>query len=338
MNRHSASRLRYRPRSSAEGALRGAAIAFVIAASGATGGVSGAMRVPLSPASLLPASNEIRGWARIEPPKTFAGNRLFDYMDGAGEIPMSYGFQQLASARYRQGTTSLEVAVFDMGSPEDAFGYYSARSFLEHNPGAADQIVLLDHPAHIYTAVGVLTFWKDRYTIIVQPESGKAPEATLLQFAKSISRRVTSKGAPPELLKRLPSAHREPNSERYVKGKAAFDSLLVFSPRDVFGASAGAKAVAAEYLMGKGVSTLFVVRYRDGKSRQALAAYRQFLISRKAEIAPARIPNGFAALAKHEKGTAAAVEGDYLLGVVGAADTTMAQTGLRVLLASLRAK
>ena len=285
-----------------------------------------------SPAALLPASGEVKGWTLAAPPKLFSGNQLFDYMDGAGEIPRSYGFRQVASGRYRQGGTTLEAAVFDMGSAQDAYGYYSARSFLEHNPGAKERILPLDHPAHLYAAAAVLTFWKDRFTVILQPETGKPTEETLLRFARAISGKIKAKGSPPEMLRRLPAAHREPNSERYVKGKAAFDSLLVFSPRDTFGAANGAEAVAAEYSLPGGTATLFVVRYRNGRAGDALAAYRAQLVSRKAAFSPARIANGFVATAVKEKGTAAAASGEFLSVVVGARDARAAEIGLKMLL------
>src|SRR5579871_4660572 len=136
--------------------------------------------------TLFPPSNAVPGWTLKEGLRLFSGDQLFDYMDGAAEIPKSYDFRQLASAKYQPGTTDFEVAIFDMGRPEDAFGYYSARSFLEHSPKSKDRSIPLDHPARLYTAVGVLTLWKGRYTVILQPDIGTPGEATLLQFARAI--------------------------------------------------------------------------------------------------------------------------------------------------------
>jgi hypothetical protein len=291
----------------------------------------GPVRAQPSPLSLLPASGEVKGWTLAAAPKVYSGSGLFDYMDGAGEIPRSYGFRQLASGRYRSGATTIEAVVFDMGTPAEAFGYYSARAFLEHGPGASDRIVPLDHPAHLYAAVGVLTFWKDRFTVILQPEAGKPPVDALLQFARDIGGKIRAKGSPPALLGRLPRAHRAPYSERYVKGKAAFDSTILFSPHDVFGAASGAEAAAAEYNLAGATPTLFVVRYRSGQAAAALARYRAFLLSRKAVITSTVVANGFAAMAKREKGTAAAARGDSLAVVVGAADANAAASALKLL-------
>src|SRR5579862_2127546 len=191
---------------------------------------------------LFPRTNEVSGWALKDVPKLFSGNQVFDYMDGAGEIPRSYGLRQLGSAKYARGSVVLEVAIFDMGDADNAFGYYSARSFLEHSPRskAPERIIPLDHPAHLYAQVGVLTFWKGPYTVIVQPDTGTPDETALIHFARAVAAKVRAKGSPPNLLRRLPAGGMAANSARYLRGKSAFDMLFLFQPRDVFGAARGA--------------------------------------------------------------------------------------------------
>src|SRR5579871_5973910 len=103
--------------------------------------------------ALFPKSNAVPGWALQEGPKYYSGDQLFDYMDGAAEIPKAYTFQRLATAKYHRGTTVLEVAIFAMGDAADAFGYYSARGFLERNPRAKESVVPLDHPSHLYPTI-----------------------------------------------------------------------------------------------------------------------------------------------------------------------------------------
>jgi hypothetical protein len=298
---------------------------------------AGAQGLPHSIAALstlLPRSNEVPGWALKDEPKLYAGNQLFDYMDGAGEIPRSYGFQQLASAKYAQGGVVLEVAIFDMGQSENAFGYYSARSFLEHSPRskAPERIVALDHPAHLYSKVGVLTFWKGRYTVIIQPDNGTPDEATLIRFARRVGARIREKGAPPNLLSRLPAAGMAANSARYLRGKSAFDSLLMFQPQDVFGATNGADAVAAEYPKGADLATYSVVRYPNAAgATDAEAAFRRAMQARKAAFAPSRQPNAFIATAGRWKTVGAVAHGRYLGVVIGAPDTKAAEGALKAL-------
>lgn len=286
----------------------------------------------------FPQTAEVRDWTLKESPKVYSGSQIFDFMDGAGEIPKSYHFQQVASAKYQKGGVLLSVSIFDMGQPSDAFGYYSARSFLEQNPKAKERIITLDHPAHLYASAGVLTFWKDRYTVILEPDNGKPEEADLLKFARLISSKIPAKGSPPDLLRRLPAANRVANSERFLRGKPVFDATLVFMAKDVFGTAGGAEAVAAEYNLPGGIATLCIIRYPNGKASDAFNSYRQYLTSRQAVFAASSVPNGFIALAKKEKGTGAVWSGNMLGLVIGAKDIKTAESVLRTLLAAMKAK
>lgn len=290
------------------------------------------------PSALLPGANAIAGWTVKEGPKLYSGDQLFDYMDGAGEIPRSYGFQQLAAAKYVKGKTILEVAVFDMGSAANAFGYYSARSFLERTPKANERILPLDNPAHLYATVGVLTFWKDRYTVILQPDVGSLPDtASLTQFARAVSAKIRAKGRIPDLLERLPRAGMVANTARYVRGKAAFDATIAFQAKDVFGMTKGADAVAAEYALPGAVGTLAIVREATSRNAtDAIAAYRQTLATRKAIFAPNSPPDAFAAQLPRGKAMGTIVQGRFVGIVVGAKDTTAVASGLKSLRAALK--
>jgi hypothetical protein len=290
--------------------------------------------------ALFPKASEVPGWTLKDPPKRFGTNQLFEYMDGAAEIPKSYTFRALASTKYQKGDTVLEVAIFDMGAATDAYGYYSARVFLERSPRSKERLIALDHPAHLYTAVGVLTFWKGRYTVILQPDSGKPDEASLLRFAHAVSAKIAVKGDPPSLLRRLPVANMIPNSARFVRGKAAFDSLLLFLPKDTFGVAKGGETVAAEYTLSGGPATLLLIHYPDPASAKAgYTAYQQLLTTRKAVFATGVGPSGaFAAMATREKGTGAVVSGSYLCVVTGAKGTKAVEAGLRQLLTALKTK
>ncbi len=300
----------------------------------------GAQGQPADLAKLFPKTNEVPGWTLKVPPKRFAEDQLFEYMDGAAEIPKSYTFRALASTKYQKGDTVLEVAIFDMGTATDAYGYYSARVFLERSPRSKERLIALDHPAHLYAAAGVLTFWKDRYTIILQPDSGKPDDASLLRFARAVSAKIAAKGEPPALLRRLPATNMIANSARFVRGKAAFDSLLLFLTKDTFGIAKRGEAVAAEYNLSGGPCTLILIHYPDASAAKAgYDAYRQLLTTQKAFFAGGAGPPGaFVATAPKEKGTGAVAAGSTLCVVTGAKETRAVEIGLRQLLTALKAK
>jgi hypothetical protein len=293
----------------------------------------------------FPKSDEVTGWRLQGQPKLFPGPRVFDYMDGAGEIPRSYGLSQLGSVLYRKGTVTLEAAIFDMKSPAGAYGYASIRGFLDRSPTGKDRTVLLDHPARLNPRIGILTFWKGHYTVILQPQEGKPDDAALVAFAKLLSRRLPGGGGPPSLLRFLPTAGAQPGTARYVRGHAAFDASLVFSAQDALGAANGAEAVAEEAQLPGAVATLAVVKYSDATAaRAAFEGFRGLLKEHNADFSPGATATRYTAFSPKEKGAGALLDGNRLAlvlfagGPKGTATNVMpaVRVGLQRLQASLR--
>lgn len=285
------------------------------------------------PAALFPKSNEIQGWTLASAPIQFQENRLFDYMDGAAEIPKSYTFRSLGSAKYQMAGNTLELAIFDMGDAADAFGYYSARVFLEHSPRSKERIIALEHPAHLYSTVGVLTFWKDHYTVILQPDNGKPDEASLLLFARFVSSQIGARGAEPLMLRRLPAAGQVASSARFIRGKAAFDSTVMFTARDLFGLSKGPEAVAAEYSLRGGVATLVIIKYANQEAaRLAVSSFHQIMVAGKAVVGKSTLPTAFVCqTVGRAKAVGVMATGNEVLLSVGANDVSTADSGLKKL-------
>ncbi|MBF8297304.1 MAG: hypothetical protein HW389_3849, partial [Bacteroidetes bacterium] len=81
----------------------------------------------VSPAALqklLPAS--LHQWSFAESSKVYTGREIFQYMDGAGEVYLAYGFQRLLVQRYsRPNQEEILVEVFDMGFPRNAYGAFT---------------------------------------------------------------------------------------------------------------------------------------------------------------------------------------------------------------------
>lgn len=263
--------------------------------------------------TLFPKSNEIPGWQIQTPMRYFRDTQVFDYMDGAGEIPRSYGLKELGSTVYRKGALTLEVAIFDMGNPTSAFGFYSERSYLDRGAATRDCMIPLASPGRLDPKLGILTFWKGHDTILIQPQDGKPDEKTLLAFARRLSTRIKATGNPPTLLRALPQQGQVPGTRRYLRGHTAFDTALDFSASDIFGAGRGAQAVVAEFKLPGAVGSLAVLQYADpGAAASAFRAYRQSLTARKALFAPGATATRFTAFSSKEKGTGALLEGNRL--------------------------
>ena len=74
---------------------------------------------------LLPETN--RGWKIIEPLVVYSGDDLYFMVDGGADLFLEYGFVEVAAADYSKESSKLHVEVYEMESPEKAWGIYSIR-------------------------------------------------------------------------------------------------------------------------------------------------------------------------------------------------------------------
>jgi len=201
----------------------------------------------------------VPGWTPAGAPRLLTGDAIFEYMDGAGEIPKACGYRALLVRRYAHPSLGhLTLELYDMGSSSDAFGLYS----MKRTP--TSHFVQLDHRAALDQ--GQLVFWKGPYAAILYFEAPQQrADAHLLAFARALSRAISQRGAPPDLLRYLPRRGYVQNSARFFRGKAALD-IIHFVPEDIFGLRTGAEMVVGTYSTPPGI--ILVARYPDGQAAQ----------------------------------------------------------------------
>lgn len=214
--------------------------------------------IPACAAGKPPAAPVVpAGWKQAEPVRAISGDGIYDYMDGAGEIPKACGYRTLKVFRYTgPGGVKITVEMYDMGTSANAFGLYS----MKRTPDS--RIIRLAHRSAL--GYSDLVFWKDRYTFVVFSEGQKrASTADLLAFAKAFSAMITRRGQLPDILRYLPRQGYVQNSVRFFHGKPALDTVK-FLPQDVFGLRAHPEAAVAQYTRPQG--TVMVVRYPTAKT------------------------------------------------------------------------
>jgi len=270
----------------------------------------------------------MRDWQRKEEPLFFSGRRIYDYMDGAGELPLSYRFRVLGTAWYQKDDTALEVVIFDMGDSASAFGYYS----IYHSPN--DRFVQLDHRAKI-TPGYILVGWKDHYTVVVQTEKDEVEDDLLIQFAKAVMANIKERGEPPDLLRYLPRKDYIENSARYARGKYAFDNAVMFIAEDVFNLKENVEVAAADYHSEASDYRLVLLRYP--KPEYAAKASRAFFA--KLTESSLEIPADDAMWIvndKKDKWVGAIIDGQFVGVALRAKDEKVARTALETLRQSLK--
>ena len=158
--------------------------------------------------NLLP---DMDAWAQTEDPQTFFPETLFEYINGAAEIYLSYDFHQLIVAQYQKGEAedTLAVEIYDMGGNRNSFGIYSAERYPEN--------AFVDIGVEGYLEEGSLNFMVGRYYVkLLCFDCGEASNKVLRSFAAEITKRAGDKGAFPDVLQIFPEDGRLPHTEKYI--------------------------------------------------------------------------------------------------------------------------
>jgi hypothetical protein len=150
---------------------------------------------------------EMMGWKAQSMTEEYDRETIFDYINGAGEVYLSYGFQKVTVTRFaKPDAPEISVEIFDMNTTEDAYGVFShAREGEETDIGQG------------YEYRGsLLCFWKAQYFICVLAEK-ETPESRDAVFALSreIDAKIPVSGGKPEIVSFLPQENLESGGVRF---------------------------------------------------------------------------------------------------------------------------
>ena len=158
--------------------------------------------------ALLP---DLEGLVSVEEPQTYYPENLYEYINGAAEIYLSYGFKELIVDEYKKSDTSdtVSVEIYDMGDHKNSFGIYSAERYPDN------QFVSIGTQG--YLEEGALNFLVGCYYIklLCYDCEDRAGE-TLEAVSEEIVRRIEDKAGFPALLGAFPAEGRILNSEKYI--------------------------------------------------------------------------------------------------------------------------
>ena len=158
--------------------------------------------------SLLP---EVAPWKLSEAPRTYVPETLYEYIDGAAEIYLSYDFLELIVAQYKKAgsSASLTVEIYNMGNEKNSFGIYSAERFPEST--------FVSIGTQGYLEEGSLNFLAGKYYIkLLCFDCGSESGDRLKLFSQEITKRIKAKPGFPSLLQSFPREGLILNSEKYI--------------------------------------------------------------------------------------------------------------------------
>ncbi|MCK5766676.1 MAG: hypothetical protein KAH26_11870 [Bacteroidales bacterium] len=167
-------------------------------------------------------------------PILYVGDDLFDLINGGAELYHEFGFAEvLVTEILIQEADPLKVEIYDMGSPEAAWGIYS--------------MTATSNSRQVYLGVagrqgeGFAQFIKGNYMVYMYYDQ---IQDTVLQYVGGcISGHIELSSGPPVLMDIVEVGKGDAEKLFYFKGNLGLSSVYNFHYKDVFGYEQGAAAI-----------------------------------------------------------------------------------------------
>jgi len=241
-------------------------------------------------------------------PEYYIGDDLFSLINGGADLYHEYGFREVAVAQYvfTSGDT-VKAEVYDMGSPEGAWGIYSITETTNALP--------------FYTGMagrqgeGFAQFIKGRYMVYIYH---RGTDIFKLQYLGGcLSTAMEGSYAEPHLMKVLENLEGEKDKVVYFKGNLGLSSVYSFHYKDVFGFSEGAAAVFPSF-------TVILLSYGDEHAgSDGFIAARDFFMNSNKYHAQMAHRGSFHMKDRKERQIEVFLEGRHLLVFIHEEDMDM---------------
>ena len=276
--------------------------------------VKGEEKGKMDQAISLPA--EVEGWKWDGIEMKYNSKTLFDYIDGAAELFLAFGFQNLTARRFEKSNQPpITIELYEMGSSEDAYGVFSF--------DRQDEAVGIGQGSEF--GGGLLRFWKGKYFVSIYADGGGAEiEPTLLKMGRVVATTIPATGPEPKLLGFVPGkdSGRVDKSVRYLRSHVLLNQRFFIAHQNILNLDRKTEAVLAQYLRDKHKTQLLLIRYPGLK--EAGDAYHSFM---KAYLPDAG--GGDRSQTEDRKWTMARRRNEFVLIVFGALTETDAEVLLK---------
>jgi hypothetical protein len=216
---------------------------------------------------LLPEDNSITGWSRDGDPRIFGPGNLWEYINGAADGYLMYGFEEVVTADFTHGAEDSQalIDIYDMGGEVNAFGIYAQ----ERNPDSEFTQIGVEG----YVGGTALNFWAGSYYVKVTVfEESEDLKQEMIKLANAVSQKIGDPGSRPAQIGYFPTGNMVPNTVKYV-------------PKDVLGQSFLENAFEAQYREDQNEYRLLLIELADSDvAKDCLSRYQNF-ISSSGEVA-----------------------------------------------------
>jgi hypothetical protein len=213
-------------------------------------------------------------WTTAEEVRVYNRENLYDMVDGQADAFFVYGFEQVVTQRYQnEAEAVLEVALWQLASPADAYGLFTS--------GRAGERVTIC-PATISGGCREgdsdpgrrLDFWQDRYYVQVYGRQ-PLPDIDLQAFAQAVSAVLPAGGDPPALVNRLPKEHLAERGFIFFHEELSIQNEIWLGGENILGLSPQTNGLMAWYDLAETPVYLLLIEYPEAQAASAgLAALK----------------------------------------------------------------
>ena len=254
---------------------------------------------------------KIGSWQASGKDRLFDRQTLYDYMDGGAEVYLAFDLRQVWARKYAgPGGGELTLDIYDMGSPEEAFGVFSCD---REDPGAG-----IGQGSEY--GFGLLRFHQGRFFVsVMTADENEASGRAVLDVGRAVVAALGPPGPGPDMVGFLPRESLRPERTSYFHANVNLNNRYFIASENILGLDRSTDCVFAEYGTGAGKpGCLLLVRYAGAE--RAVAARRSFLAS----YAPEAGSEGLAQT-ENKKWVSAVVRDRYLIIVFESPDPDWAR-------------
>ena len=207
---------------------------------------------------------EFRGWTLSDSVQVYDRETIFDFINGAGEVYLSYGMDSVCVFRYaKPSAPEIQVELYDMGSAEDAYGVFTVarERELQGIGNAYDQ-----HG-------GLLCFWQERWFVCLTAQAAAEGIAEDIKaLAGTVSAAMPTGGSVPVLVACLPAEQLDAGSVRFVHLHSSVNYYYYLAESNILDLDRHTNVVMGAY----DTTGTHLVLIEYPQAERALAARRSF--------------------------------------------------------------
>lgn len=153
---------------------------------------------------------KVKGWKPVGEVMTYNAGNLWEYINGAAELFLAYGFQSLRSCDLSHKDLVVTVDIYDMGTRLNAFGVYNTERPRQTKPLSIGAAGIVSPPYQCLLL-------KDVNYVKVNMYEGEIDEATGKALLQALAAALPGGNEYPVELKGLPEEGKKLGSEGFVK-------------------------------------------------------------------------------------------------------------------------